>query len=132
MKWRKVTALALAAVMCISASACANGAQNTGNTTQAESPVNTTAESQTSAADNTTAAPGNDAGNQAALRVAWWGSQERHNMTIEALDAYTAEAGTEFSYEYTSWTSYFENLATQAVGSNRPDVIQMSTTDIIN
>lgn len=132
MKWRKVTALALAAVMCISASACANGAQNTGNTTQAESPVNTTAESQTSAADNTTAAPGNDAGNQAALRVAWWGSQERHNMTIEALDAYTAEAGTEFSYEYTSWTSYFENLATQAVGSNLPDVIQMSTTDIIN
>ncbi len=66
------------------------------------------------------------------LRVAWWGGQERHNKTIEALDIYAAEKGVEMAYEYTSWGSYFENLATQAVGSNLPDVIQMSTTDIIN
>ncbi len=66
------------------------------------------------------------------LRVAWWGGQERHNKTIEALDAYSAANGVEIGYEYTSWTSYFENLATQAVGSDLPDVIQMSTTDIIN
>lgn len=66
------------------------------------------------------------------LRVAWWGGQERHNMTIEALDLYAAENNVTLSYEYTSWSSYFENLATQAVGSNLPDIIQMSTTDIIN
>ena len=58
--------------------------------------------------------------------------QERHNKTIEALDAYAAANDVELAYEYTSWTSYFENLATQAVGSNLPDIIQMSTTDIIN
>ena len=66
------------------------------------------------------------------VRVAWWGGQERHNMTIEALDAYAAANGVEMAYEYTSWGSYFENLATQAVGANLPDVLQMSTTDIIN
>ena len=66
------------------------------------------------------------------MRVAWWGGQERHNATIAALDSYGAAQGVEFSYEYTSWSSYFENLATQAVGSNLPDIIQMSTTDIIN
>lgn len=69
---------------------------------------------------------------EVSLRVAWWGGQERHNMTIEALDEYAKETGVDFSYEYTSWSSYFENLATQAVGNNLPDIIQMSTTDIIN
>ena len=66
------------------------------------------------------------------LRVAWWGGQERHNNTIKALDAYGEANGVKFEYEYTSWGSYFENLATQAVGHNLPDVLQMSTTDIIN
>lgn len=66
------------------------------------------------------------------VRVAWWGGQERHNMTIEALDAYAAANNVTMAYEYTSWGSYFENLATQAVGANLPDVLQMSTTDIIN
>lgn len=66
------------------------------------------------------------------LRVAWWGGQERHNKTIAALDAYGAEKGITYGYEYNSWGSYFETLATQAVGKNLPDVIQMSTTDIIN
>lgn len=68
----------------------------------------------------------------AELRVAWWGSQERHNATIAALDAYSEKTGVTMTYEYTSWDSYFENLATQAVGNNLPDIIQMSTTDIIN
>lgn len=72
------------------------------------------------------------AGDKNTIRVAWWGNQDRHNMTIEALDRYSQETGIPFSYEYTSWNSYFENLATQAVGSNLPDIIQMSTTDIIN
>ena len=72
------------------------------------------------------------ADSDAALRVAWWGGQERHNMTIEALDEYSKSNGIELAYEYTSWSSYFENLATQAVGNNLTDIIQMSTTDIIN
>ena len=69
---------------------------------------------------------------ETSLRVAWWGGQERHNQTIEALDAYGAANDIKMEYEYTSWTSYFENLATQAVGHNLPDMLQMSTTDIIN
>ena len=66
------------------------------------------------------------------LRVAWWGGQERHNNTMAAMDAYAAENGVSIGYEYNSWGSYFETLATQAVGKNLPDMLQMSTTDIIN
>ena len=66
------------------------------------------------------------------LRITWWGSQARHNSTIEALDKYVENNDVNLSYEYTSWSSYWETLATQAVGNNLPDIIQMSTTDIVN
>ena len=66
------------------------------------------------------------------LRVAWWGGQERHNNTMKAMDAYAAENGITIGYEYNSWGSYFDTLATQSVGKNLPDMLQMSTTDIIN
>ena len=133
-RMKKLTAMALAAVMCVSLAACgSNGGTQTEetqeNTAVAESTQTATDESQAAAG---TESASNTEGSGASLRVAWWGSQDRHNTTIEALDAYAEETGTEFTYEYTSWTSYFENLATQAVGSNLPDVIQMSTSDIIN
>ena len=66
------------------------------------------------------------------LRVAWWGGQERHNNTMAAMDAYAEANGIKIGYEYNSWSSYFETLATQSVGKNLPDMLQMSTTDIIN
>ena len=65
------------------------------------------------------------------LRVSWWGAQARHNATIEALDKYAEDNTVSFSYEYTSWDSYFENLATQSVGNNMPDLVQMSMDNII-
>ncbi|MCR4902186.1 MAG: extracellular solute-binding protein [Butyrivibrio sp.] len=65
------------------------------------------------------------------IRVSWWGSQERHNITIQALDLYSEQYNTEIRSEYTTWTDYFEDLASEAVGNNMPDLIQMSTTDII-
>lgn len=66
------------------------------------------------------------------LRAAWWGGQERHNNTMAAMDAYAEANGIKIGYEPNSWSSYFETLATQSVGKNLPDILQMSTTDIIN
>lgn len=125
MKAKKLVSLVLAAGMCMSLAACGSsgdGGAGTGSTAAGS------AAPESSAAQTTQESTGEGT----SLRIAWWGSQERHNATIEALDAYAEQSGTAFSYEYTSWTSYFENLATQAVGSNLPDIIQMSTTDIIN
>ena len=129
----KLTAVLLAAAMCVSLAACGSS----GGTQTEETQDNTVTAESTQVADESqdvasTESATNTENSGASLRVAWWGSQDRHNATIEVLDAYAEETGTEFSYEYTSWTSYFENLATQAVGSNLPDIIQMSTTDIIN
>ncbi|MCD7883927.1 MAG: extracellular solute-binding protein [Lachnospiraceae bacterium] len=66
------------------------------------------------------------------LRVAWWGNQERNNTTIKVLDEYTELTGAKLTYEYTVWTGYVENLMTQAAGNNLPDLIQISTTDLID
>ncbi len=66
------------------------------------------------------------------LRAAWWGGQERYNNTMAAMDAYAEANGIKIGYEPNSWSSYFETLATQSVGKNLPDILQMSTTDIIN
>ena len=38
---------------------------------------------------------------ETSLRVAWWGGQERHNQTIEALDAYGAANDIKMEYEGT-------------------------------
>lgn len=130
MKKKKLLSLMLAAAMVISLAACGDKGTDSQSSQQSSS-----ADSQkTPESSEAGSTPASDEGNADAvnMRVAWWGGQERHNATIEALDKYAETKGIEFSYEYTSWTSYFENLATQAVGSNLPDVLQMSTTDIIN
>ena len=130
MKKKKLLSLMLAAVMAVSFAAC--GDKETGGQSSQPSSSEGSKESPVSSETGSTQSGAEGGGDTVSMRVAWWGGQERHNATIEALDKYAEAKGIEFSYEYTSWTSYFENLATQAVGSNLPDVLQMSTTDIIN
>lgn len=126
MKAKKLVSLILAAGMCMSLAACGKSQSDAVTESVQSSSEVETAQTQEQAQSAQAEGEGTS------LRIAWWGSQERHNATIEVLDAYAQENNTDFSYEYTSWTSYFENLATQAVGNNLPDIIQMSTTDIIN
>ncbi len=60
------------------------------------------------------------------LRIAWWGSQSRHDATIRALDAYTEKhPKITFEPEYAGFDAYFDKLATVAAARNAPDVIQM-------
>lgn len=116
--------MALAAALCASLSACGSSSSTTSTTSE---------ETQSDAEDTQSEdTESTSTGSGGSLRIAWWGSQDRHNSTIEALDLYTEETGIELTYEYSSWTSYFETLAAQAVGGNLPDVIQMSTSDIVN
>lgn len=127
MKASKMLSWVLTVGMCASLAACGS---KQGETVAATENAGQEVATEASQASETTQNQGN--ADASAMRIAWWGSQERHNATIKALDEYAEQKNTKFSYEYTSWTSYFENLATQAVGNNLPDIIQMSTTDIIN
>ncbi len=135
MKRKKVWSVICAGAMVLSLAACGQGGDGQVSSGGSEGSVSSEGSGQESSQapeEGSTPSSGEGSQEPSSMRVAWWGGQERHNATIAALDSYGEAQGIEFSYEYTSWSSYFENLATQAVGSNLPDVIQMSTTDIIN
>jgi multiple sugar transport system substrate-binding protein len=66
-------------------------------------------------------------GAQTTLRFAWWGSEERHNRTIEALELFSEKyPDITVTPEIASFDDLFNKLAVQTAGGNAPDVLQMS------
>lgn len=60
------------------------------------------------------------------LRIAWWGSQDRHDKTQAAIKLFEEKnPDIKVTAEFTGWEGYWEKLATAAAGKNLPDVIQM-------
>jgi multiple sugar transport system substrate-binding protein len=59
------------------------------------------------------------------LRIAWWGSQDRHDRTLKVIDMYQQQnPNVKISAEFIAWDGYWDKLATQAAGKNLPDIIQ--------
>lgn len=59
------------------------------------------------------------------LRVAWWGSQSRHNRTLKVIDMFKEQyPDIKIDPQYTGWGGYWEKMAAQAAGNNLPDVMQ--------
>ncbi|NLJ24625.1 MAG: extracellular solute-binding protein [Firmicutes bacterium] len=59
------------------------------------------------------------------LRVAWWGSQDRHNRTLGAIELFEKKyPDIRVEAEFSSWNGYWERIAAQAAGGNLPDVFQ--------
>ena len=62
---------------------------------------------------------------QIELRVAWWGSQNRHDRTIKAIELFEeAYPNIDVIYEFSGWDDHWTKMATQAAGGNLPDVMQ--------
>jgi multiple sugar transport system substrate-binding protein len=62
---------------------------------------------------------------RATIRVAWWGSEARHERTIRALQLYAREhPSVDIEYEYAAWNDYWTRHTTQAAGNDLPDVMQ--------
>jgi len=71
------------------------------------------------------AAPAADSGEKIELRVAWWGSQDRHDRTIAAIEQFEAlHPNIDVVYEFAGWADYWTLMTTQAAGGNLPDVMQ--------
>ncbi len=53
------------------------------------------------------------AGEDITLRMAWWGSQDRHDKTIAAIELYESlNPNVTIEYEYYSFDDYFTKLKT--------------------
>ncbi|ACQ79067.1 extracellular solute-binding protein family 1 [Beutenbergia cavernae DSM 12333] len=67
------------------------------------------------------------------LRFAWWGHEEMHRTTVEALELYSSRhENVEITGENTSWDDFWDRMATQIAGGNGPDAFQMSNQMIVD
>lgn len=62
---------------------------------------------------------------QTELRIAWWGSQSRHDRTIRVIEMFEAlNPDVNIIYEPAGWADYWVRMNTQAAGGNLPDIMQ--------
>lgn len=74
-----------------------------------------------------TAAPNNASGSGSGvtLRIAWWGSQARHDATLKVLDMYSKKANVKFESEFMPFDGYFTKLNTLVASNDVYDVFQL-------
>jgi multiple sugar transport system substrate-binding protein len=59
------------------------------------------------------------------LHLAWWGSQTRHDRTIQVIEMFMEEnPHITITYEFSSFGDYWPLLATKAAAGELPDIIQ--------
>ncbi|GAA2725421.1 ABC transporter substrate-binding protein [Cellulomonas aerilata] len=58
------------------------------------------------------------------LRYAWWGSDVRHGLNQQVIDAFTEKyPNVTIVPDFTDWDGYWDKLATGVAGGDTPDVI---------
>jgi len=61
------------------------------------------------------------------LRLAWWGSTDRNNKTLEVIKLFEEKyPNIKIQSEFLGWGDYWDKMALQAVGKNLPDIFQQS------
>jgi multiple sugar transport system substrate-binding protein len=69
---------------------------------------------------------GANADGEVTLRFNWWGSDTRHKITQDVIDAFQKEnPKIKIKGEYGEWSGYWDKLATTVAANDAPDVIQM-------
>lgn len=65
------------------------------------------------------------------LKMIWWGTQDRVDKTLKVIDMYQKEnPNIKIEPIYTSWTGYFEKLATLITANEMPDIAQMTIQNL--
>jgi multiple sugar transport system substrate-binding protein len=83
------------------------------------------------AAAATTAPAAASSGDKIELRFAWWGSQDRHDRTIKAIQLFEQQhPNINITYEFAGFQDYFTKMATYATGGNLPDLMQQDYATI--
>ncbi len=115
---KKIVALLMAATMVLSLAAC-GGKEDT--KTNADTKTNTSSTTNTSTDTTTTKTD-----EKVTLRMAWWGSQNRHDKTVAVIQMYEKEhPNVHIDYEFFSFDDYFTKLKTLVASDNVWDVFQL-------
>lgn len=64
---------------------------------------------------------------QCTLRFSWWGGDDRHQATLEAIELWnTLYPDIEIKAEYGGWDGWTEKINTQISGGAEPDIMQIN------
>ncbi|MDR1754302.1 MAG: ABC transporter substrate-binding protein [Eubacterium sp.] len=115
MKIRKLIAISLGVTMLASFAAC---------TPQTTEPATT----QPISSDETSAAVASETtGSDTTISFSWWGGDERHNATLDAIAAFEAQnPGIKVDSQYAAWTGWEEAMATKFFSNTAPDMNQIN------
>lgn len=116
---KKLLAALLSATMVLGMTACGGEAtQNTVDNSDSSSQVENSADDAGS--------EGEDEAEQIVLRMAWWGSQTRHDRTVEVIEMYEKEnPHVDIQYEFFSFDDYFTKLKTLVSSNQVWDIFQL-------
>lgn len=122
---KKMASLFLAAVMGSTVLAgCGSSKDAAQDTTAAAETTEAAAEDTAADAEDTAAAE--STGDAVNLRMAWWGSQTRHDRTIAAIELYEKEnPDVHIEYEFYSFDDYFTKLKTLVASDEVWDIFQL-------
>ena len=59
------------------------------------------------------------------LRIMWWGSQTRHDRTLQVIDLFTEKTGIEVEPEFYGFDDYISKLNILIAANDAPDLMQM-------
>ncbi|GAB3282026.1 ABC transporter substrate-binding protein [Kineosporia babensis] len=60
------------------------------------------------------------------LRFSWWGSDSRHELTNQLIDAFEKEnPKIKVKGEFSDWVGYWDRMATTFAANDAPDIVQM-------
>ncbi len=108
---KKVTSLALVAVMAASLAACGGGGSSSGG----------------SGGQSADGGSGDSADGKITLRFSWWGGDSRHEATEKAIAAFEAKyPDIHVEPEYGAWSGWEEKQSMNIIGGNAADVLQVN------
>ena len=122
MKMKKLVAGLLTAAMVLSFTACGEEAEET--TSVAETSAVSTENVETSTEEPAS----EEEAEQITLRMAWWGSQTRHDRTIAVIELYESlHPNVTIEYEPMDFDGYFNKLTTLVASDDVWDIFQMGS-----
>lgn len=125
---KKLLAILLAAGMVLSLAACGNESGGADNSEGSSSDVQQSeAGNEEKSSEESPAASDDGAETEPiTLRMAWWGSQVRHDITVEVIEMYEKEhPGINIEYEFYSFDDYFNKLKTLVASDEVWDIFQL-------
>lgn len=83
--------------------------------------------SSTASTETTTTDAKEETAEEVTLRFMWWGGDDRHEPTLEAIALYEEQTGVKIQAEYQGWDGYEQKMMTQLASGTAPDIIQLDS-----